>query len=213
MNTWTWKGVAVYHQLCAPINPPAPAAAGPAPARFLSVSSPAELPVAFFFRHLTAQCRAQGRVTFDGRVDCFEVKAVTFCSYDSFWPPSLTLSPLSLPPSPSASVSDSNSSSLSSAVWCFALSLVWLCLHTTIQLQPQLSLSCLHASVMGLHARSSGLQLTRSLCECSNSNDKRKIIIRVNNITWLRLSCGARSVVYQVRIKLLKHTECLSTMV
>lgn len=45
INTWTWKGVAVYHQLCSPITPPA---AGPAPTRFLSVSSPAELPVAFF---------------------------------------------------------------------------------------------------------------------------------------------------------------------
>lgn len=47
ISTWTWRGVAVYHQLCSPTTP-TPPTAGPAPARFLSVSSPAELPVAFF---------------------------------------------------------------------------------------------------------------------------------------------------------------------
>lgn len=118
-----------------------------------------------FFRHLTVQHRAQGRVTFDGRVDCFEVKAATFCSYDSFWPPP-----------PSASVSDSNASSLSSAVRCFALSL--LCLHTTIQLIKLFACFCKRTPCPII-----GLQLTCALCECSDSHDKRKIMIRVNNIT------------------------------
>lgn len=110
-----------------------------------------------FFRHLTVQYRAQGRVTFDGRVDCFEVKAATFCSCDS--PPP---SPLSLPPSPL---------SLSSAVWCFALSLVWLCLHTMIQLIKLFTCFCNRTPCPII-----GLQLTCTLCECSNSHDKRKIM-------------------------------------
>lgn len=116
---------------------------------------PCRAPSGFFFRHLTVQYRAQGRVTFDGRVDCFEVKAATFCSCDSFWPPSLPPSPLSL----------------SSAVWCFALSLVWLCLHTMIQLIKLFTCFCNRTPCPII-----GLQLTCTLCECSNSHDKRKIM-------------------------------------
>lgn len=94
INTWTWRGVAVYHQLCSPTTPHPPAA-GPAPTGS-SLWAALQSSQWLFFRHLTVQYRAQGRVTFDGHVDCFEVKAATFCSCDSFWPPSLTPSPLSL---------------------------------------------------------------------------------------------------------------------
>lgn len=154
---------------------PHPPAAGPAPTGS-SLWAALQSSQWLFFRHLTVQYRAQGRVTFDGRVDCFEVKAATFCSCDSFWPPSLPPSPLSL----------------SSAVWCFALSLVWLCLHTSIQLQLIKLFTCFCNRTP---CPIIGLQLTCTLCECSNSHDKRKMMIRVNNITWLRLSCGAVSVV------------------
>lgn len=143
INTWTWRGVAVYHQLCSPTTPHPPGC-WPRPHRYLSVSSPAELPVAFFQTlNSSVSCSRTCDIWWTCRLFRGQSGDLLF-----LWQ-LLATQPHPLPPQPPSQTviraARAQPFDASPSLW-------FGCVYTPRSSSS--SLSCLHASVIGLHARS-----------------------------------------------------------